>query len=118
MAGSVNYIKSGQLKAFAVTGTERLAAFPGLPTFAEEGLPKFDLKNWVGVMVRAGTPKAIVDKLAKEIAVILAQPDVKETFAAQGLDPFISTPEQFTELIKSDLALYGQVIKTANIKLE
>ncbi|MFH1604641.1 MAG: tripartite tricarboxylate transporter substrate-binding protein, partial [Pseudomonadota bacterium] len=73
---------------------------------------------WYAVLAPAGTPRAIIDKQAAEIAKILAMPDIKEKIVRQGLDPFISTPEQFGALMKADTAKWSKVIKTANIKLE
>lgn len=118
MAGSMNFIKNDQVRPIAVTGEQRSPALPNVPTFTEAGLPNFDLMNWVGILAPANTPKPIIDKLSKAIGEILAEPDVKEKFAAQGVDPFISTPEQFTALIASDLKEYGQVIQTANIQID
>jgi tripartite-type tricarboxylate transporter receptor subunit TctC len=89
-----------------------------VPTFTDAGLPGFNAKNWFGVLAPAGTPKAIVDKLSNEIARILALPDIRERLVSQGMEPFISTPEQFGALLKADYALYGKIIKAANIKLE
>ncbi len=115
---SIPHIKSGKLKAIAITGKTRLAALPQVPTFAEAGLPNYDFQLWMGVLAPAGTPKEIVNKLNTEIAKILTMPDMKEKLVSQGLEPFVSTPNQFAALIKSDMTKFGQVIKTANIKLE
>lgn len=115
---SIPHIKSGKLKAIAITGKTRLAALPQVPTFAEAGLPNYDFQLWMGVLAPAGTPKEIVNKLNTEIAKILTMPDMKEKLVSQGLEPFVSTPDQFAALIKSDITKFGQVIKTANIKLE
>ncbi len=76
------------------------------------------MTTWFGVFVPAGTPKEIIDKLSTEIAKIMAMPDIKEKLASQGVEPFISTPDQFVALMKADIAKYAKVIKTANIKLE
>jgi Uncharacterized protein conserved in bacteria len=112
------FIKTGRLRALAISGKSRLPALPQVPTFTEAGLPGFDIGYWYGVLARAGTPKAVVDKLSGEIARILAMPDVREKFASQGLDAFISTPEQFAARMKADMARYAKIIKTANIKFE
>jgi len=71
---------------------------------------------WYGILAPAGIPKAILDKLSTEIAKILSMPDIKEKVASQGLDPFVSTPEQFSALLRSDTAKFAKIIKTANIK--
>lgn len=116
--GVIAHIKSGKLKALAISGATRLPALPQLPTFTEAGMPGLDVKLWYGLLAPAGTPREIVDKLSAEIAKILASPDIKEKLVSQGMPPFISTPDQFAVLLKADLAKFGKVIKIANIVLE
>ena len=111
-------VKSGRLKAMAITGESRLAAMPQLPTFAEAGVPNFDVSYWQGVVAPAGTSPLIVDKMSTELAKILSMSDVKERLNSQGADPFISNPQQFAAMIKAELMKYGKVIKAANIKLD
>jgi len=81
-------------------------------------LPGFSADSWYGVLAPAGTPKPIIDKLSTEFARILAMSDVKEFLHKQGVEPFISGPEQFAALMKADMAKWGKVIKTANIKID
>ena len=114
----VAHLKSGKLKALAISGAARSSVLPQLPTFAEAGLPAFEASLWQGVVAPAGTPKGIIEKLSLEIAKILAMPEIKEKMARQGTEPFITSPEQFGALLKADLARYTKVIKAANIKLE
>ena len=114
----IPHIKSGRLKAIAISGETRSPALPQVPTFTEAGLSGFDLKFWYGVLAPAGTPKEILDKLSAEFARIVVMPDIKEKLSSQGADPFVSTPEQFAAVMKADLAKYEKVIKAANIKLE
>jgi tripartite-type tricarboxylate transporter receptor subunit TctC len=114
----IPHIKSGKVKAIAISGKARSPALPDVPTFAEGGLPNFEVKYWQGIVVPAGTPKPIIDKLSNEIAKILATPDTREKLDSQGVQPFVSTPEQFAALIKSVSAKYAKVIETANIKVE
>jgi tripartite-type tricarboxylate transporter receptor subunit TctC len=111
-------IKNGRLRALAVTGESRLAAAPEIPTFAEAGLPQFTSGNWNGILAPAGTPRPIIDKLAAEIAKILQMPDIREKLQSQGVTAWINPPDRFAALIKSEIATFGQVIKSANIKLE
>jgi tripartite-type tricarboxylate transporter receptor subunit TctC len=115
---AIPYVQSGKLKALAVSGDKRLAALPDVPTFAQAGLPGYDGRFWFGVLAPAGTPKETVDKLSTEIARILAMPDIKTYLHSQGLDPFVSTPEQFAALLSADSAKYEKLIKSANIKAE
>jgi tripartite-type tricarboxylate transporter receptor subunit TctC len=91
---------------------------PGLPTAIESGLKDFDVRTWYGLLAPAATPRAIVDKLSAEIAKILAMPDIREKLSSQGMEPFVSTPDQFAALIKSDFAKFARIIRAANIKLE
>ena len=112
------HLKSGKIKAIGVGGESRLAILPQLPTFAEQGLPGYSVKNWFGVVVPPRTPKEIINKLAGEIIKIQALPDFKEKLAVQGVEPFVNGPEQFAAFIKSELAKYAKIIKAANVKLE
>ncbi len=114
----IPYVKSGRLKAIAVSGESRLRMLPQVPTLTEGGLPGFDVKNWFGVLAPAGTPNVIIDKLAAEIIKILAMPDIKEKLLSQGLEPFYTTPDRFAALMKADTARYAKIIKAANIKFE
>ena len=114
----VAHVKSGKIKAIVVTGETRLSALPQVPTATEAGLSGFEGKNWYGILAPAGTPVPIINKLSAEIARILALPDVREKLLGQGMEPFYSTAEQFAALMKTDLAKYAKVIKTANIKMD
>ena len=117
-ASVLSHVKAGTLKAIAISGDKRKPALPDVPTFAEAGLPGFNVTFWYAVLAPAGTPKEIIDKLSAQIARILTLPDYKEKLATQGVEPFISTPEQFAALLRADMATFAKVIKTANIKLE
>jgi tripartite-type tricarboxylate transporter receptor subunit TctC len=114
----IPHVKSGRIKAIAITGDTRTAALPQVPTFTEAGLPGLEVSPWFAVLAPAGTPKAIISKLTTEIARIVAMPDVLEFFATQGLAPFYSTPEQLGALMKNDLAKWAKVVKAAGIKVE
>lgn len=76
------------------------------------------VKSWYGILAPAGTPGGIVEKLSAEIARILAMPDVREKLQSQGMEPFISTPEQMARMIAADKSRYATIIKTAKIKIE
>ena len=114
----ISQVKSGKLKAIAISGESRLAALPQLPTFSESGLPNFDVSYWQGIVAPASTPKEIVGKLSAEIASILAMPDVRERLGSQGAASFISNPAQFAAMISEEMVKYAKTIKTANIKLD
>ncbi len=110
--------KAPSLRAIAVTGEKRVAALPDVPTFAEAGLPGFDMTIWFGVVAPAGTPKEIVAKLAAEFARIMALPDIKEKLASEGLEPSVTSPDQFAALMKTDMAKFAKIVKEANITAE
>lgn len=112
------HVRSGKLRPIGVGGENRLSVLPQVPTFAEAGLPGFNAKNWFGVVTPVRTPKAIVDKLADEIARIQAMPDFREKLATQGVEPFVMGPEQFAAFIKAEMAKYAKIVKLANIKIE
>ena len=114
----IPYIKSGKFKAIAVSGAHRLSALPQVPTFAEAGLPGFEAKNWYGVLAPAGTSREIIGKLSLEIGKFAAMPDLKDKLASLGMEPFVSTPEQFAALMKADVSMYARIVKTANIRID
>ena len=115
---AISHIRSGRLRAIMLSGDTRLAVLPELPTASESGLKGFVVNIWYGLLAPATTPRAIVGKLAAEIAKVLTMPDIREKLLSQGMEPFISTPDQFAALIKADLAKFTAIIKSANIKLE
>ena len=91
---------------------------PDVPTFIENGLDGFVVDSWVGVFAPAKTPRAIIDKLQRELVAVLAMPEVRERFAVLGIEPVGNTPEQFGEQVRADLAKWEKVVKQANIKTE
>ena len=111
-------VTAGKLRALAVTGTSRSAVAPGVPTFIEAGLAGYEYRSWMGIAVPAGTPKAIVDRLNRELVRILAQPDAKAWFATQGGDVVGDDPEAFAAIVRADHARWGKVIREAGIAAE
>jgi tripartite-type tricarboxylate transporter receptor subunit TctC len=111
------HIESGKLRAIATTGGKRMTALPDIPV-AKDTLPNFEVVNWYGMVVRAGTPAPIVSRLNQEVASALRQPDVAERAASLGLDLVGSTPEQFAALQRAEISKWGEVIRTAKIKVE
>ena len=112
------HIKSGRVRALAVSGDARAAPIPDVPTFAEAGLPDYQETAWLGLFAPAGTPRPIIDKLSGEVSKMLRAPGMKESFEAQGLVPFISTPEQFADMLRKQTATLAPVVKAANIRME
>jgi len=115
---AIPHIKAGKLRGIAITGDARSPQLPQVPTFAEAGLRDFDLKSRLGVVAPGRTPKAIIDALSAEIAKALTAPDIQEKFEAQGLSPFISTPEQFAALMQADTSKIAKIVKAASIRLD
>ena len=114
----IAYVKSGKLKAYGISGSRRSGALADVPTFAEAGLPGYEAGTWAGILAPAATPKDVINKLSSEIEAIMNLPDIREQLASQGLEPYVTTPDQFSQLIRSDTARFEKVIKAANIKIE
>jgi tripartite-type tricarboxylate transporter receptor subunit TctC len=114
----VPHIKAGKLKAIAVASESRTPLLPNVPTFIEAGLPNFVSKSWFGLMVRAGTPDAIVDRLNAEFVKALRDPSVKEKLAGVGLDAIGSSREQFAELMSADMKKYEEAVKFSGARLD
>ncbi|MEJ5990332.1 tripartite tricarboxylate transporter substrate binding protein [Ramlibacter sp. PS3R-8] len=111
----IAHVRSGKLKALAVTG-KRLASLPDVATFAEQGMPEFDVRFWYGLLAPAGTPKAVVDRISAAVNEILEQPDVKERLAALELETLPSDPGQFQAYLRTETEKFTRVVKAANIK--
>jgi tripartite-type tricarboxylate transporter receptor subunit TctC len=111
------HIESGRLRGLATTGPKRMAALPNIPV-AKDVLPNFEVVNWYGMVLRAGTPTEIVARLNQEVMNALRQPDVAARAATLGLDLIGSTPAQFATLQRQEIAKWGEVIRTAGIKSE
>jgi tripartite-type tricarboxylate transporter receptor subunit TctC len=112
------HLKAGRLRALATSGNTRVAALPDLPTAEEAGVKGFELATWYGLLAPAGTPRAIVDKWGADLAKVLSMPDIRDKLSSQGMDPFISTPDEFAALMKTDFSKFARIIKTGRIKLE
>jgi tripartite-type tricarboxylate transporter receptor subunit TctC len=112
------HVKTGRLRALAVTTSKRAPLAPDVPTFEESGLRGFDITNWFGVFVPAGTPPDIVSKIQAEIVRGLRLPDVRERLAAQGLEAIGSTPEELDRFVRAESAKYAKIINDAAIRAE
>ncbi len=118
MAPAVPLIKSGDLRALAVTGKERSPALPDVPTMAESGFPEVEGATWTAIAVPAGTPKEIIAQLHDMIVKSLGQPDVKDKLAAMAYAPIGNSPEECAAFFKSEMDKWGKVIKDAGLKAE
>ena len=112
------HVQTGRLRLLGVGSIKRYTRLPEIPTIAENGVKGYEAEQWYGVVGPAGTPAAIVNKLAAEIKTIVANPDVRERFYSQGIEPVYATPEEFAVYIKASVAKYAKVIKTLGLKVE
>jgi tripartite-type tricarboxylate transporter receptor subunit TctC len=111
-------VKTGKIRALAVSPAKRTPAAPDLPTVAEAGVSGYASGAWFGLLAPAGTPRAIVEKVSMESARILKQPDVSRRIAEMGAEPVGSTPDEFAAYIKSEIARWAKVIRDANVELQ
>jgi tripartite-type tricarboxylate transporter receptor subunit TctC len=112
------HVKSGALRALAVTSAKRNPELPDVPTLAEAGVSGQEAETMQGLLVPVGTPKAIVDRLHQEIVKIVNQPDTRAKLTSMGFDIVGNTPDQFTTYIHSEVNRWGKVIRDAKIKVE
>ena len=118
VAGAHAHVKSGKLTGIGVSSQKRISSLPDVPTFIEQGVAGFEAVSWVGIMAPAKTPRPVVDRLYRDIALVLKEPDVRERFATLGIESVGNTPEQFSEQIRNDLARWSKVVEQAKIKVE
>jgi len=112
------HAKAGRVRGLGVTGKVRSPAVPDIPTIAEAGVPGYEATTWNGIVAPAGLPKAILTTLSREINKTLASPSLKERFAAIGAEPSARTPEQFAELIRTEHAKWGDVVRRSGAKID
>ena len=110
------HVRSGKLKALAVTTAKRSVAVPDLPTVAESGLPGYEATAWFGVLAPAATPPQIIGTLNAAIVRIVHTRDMQERLMAEGTEAVGNTPEQFTQIIKSDIAKWAKVVKASGAR--
>jgi len=118
IATSQQFLKSGKLKGLGVSSAKRSPAVPDVPTFIESGLDGMVVNSWVGILAPKATPRPIVDRLQRDIAAVLADPEVRERYAVLGNEPVGNTPDEYAAQIKADLALWGPIVKRAGVKVE
>jgi tripartite-type tricarboxylate transporter receptor subunit TctC len=113
LPSAIPFVQAGKLKGIALTGDKRVAALPDVPTAIEAGYPDFDAAGWYGIVAPTGTPSDIVNKLNKQINLILEMPDVKEALAAGGFETAPMSVQAFADLIQRDYQRWGKVVKAA-----
>lgn len=116
--GILPRVRSGQVRALAVSSPKRIAAAPDIPTLAEAGLPGFDVVAWFGLFVPAATPAAVIDRLGEETRKALATPEVRKRLIDLGAEPLGSTPAEFRAYVASEFQRWGRVAKESNIRLD
>ncbi len=114
----VQHIPNGKLRGIAVTSLKRSDSLPQVPTIDESGWPAFESLNWFGTVVRAGTPRPIVDRLSSEIGKALQLPDVRDVLGKQGMNIGAMSPEQFDAYIRNEMARNEKILKKLNLKLD
>lgn len=110
--------KAGKVRLLATTGKQRMVNLPDVPTISEAGVQGADVLIWYGVVAPAATPKDVIARLNREIVKIMGAPDMRDKFLQQGVDPAASTPEEFAQMIRDEVARWSKVIRGAGIKLE
>jgi len=118
LTSALPYMKTGRLRALAVTSEARATAAPGLPTVIEAGVPHYVVTSWFGIFVPAATTRDIVMRLNGEIAQAMRAADLRERLAAEGAEPVANTPEQFAAFVRAEIELWTKVIRSAGISLE
>lgn len=118
LASALPQIKSGKLKPLAITTAQRSAFFPELPTMTEAGVAGYEFSTWYGLLVPAGTPKAVIERLNGETVKLLRSPALQEQFAAQGLEATPGSPAEFGAYLKSEVEKWGKVVKASGARPE
>ena len=111
-------IREGRLRALAVTGAQRSALFPELPTVQEAGLPGFIVESWYGLLGPAGLPEDIQARLQRDTLAILQEPEMRQRLAAAGLEPASSTPQEFSALLRAELDRWGPVVRASGVRVD
>ena len=114
----IQQVKSGKLRAIAVTAAKRASAFPEIPPIAESGYADYDLTTWWGLFAPAGTPAEIVNKVHRDTLAALHNAELKQRFAHLSVDPGGGTPREFADYVRQEIAKYDKLVKQLNIKVE
>jgi tripartite-type tricarboxylate transporter receptor subunit TctC len=118
LASGVAQVQGGTLLGLAVSGNERSALLPQVPTFTEAGQPRYDMSYWWGIAAPAAAPRAVIERLNREIVAACAKPRLREAFQQQAALPATSTPEEMTRHLESEIAVWREVIARAKIPVQ
>lgn len=116
LGSSMGFVKSGRLRALAVSGTTRSPQLPDVPTVQEQGVKDFDVTSWFAYFAPAGTPQPVIDKLNAAIAKAAASPAIKDKLSSMGMEPATSTPAQLGTMVKEEKTKWAEVIKMAHVE--
>lgn len=112
------FVKSNRLRALAVASDKRVSVLPNVPTIAEDGVPGYEASNWAGILAPAGTPRPLINSIHAATMKILQMPDLRDSFAKQGLEVVGSTPEEFGAFIKSEIAKWTKVVRESGARID
>ena len=112
------HVKSGKLRALAVLGKERYGGLPEVPTAAESGMPEFEVDTWYGVLAPGGVPRELIARLNAEFTRMMQSKEMRERLAGMGIEPLSSTPEQFGEFLRSEVAKWAKVVKESGARAD
>jgi tripartite-type tricarboxylate transporter receptor subunit TctC len=115
---AIGLVRAGRLRALAVGTSNRIAMMPELPTVAELGFPGFDVSLWMGLLVPTGTPALVVDKLTRELAVVLDEPTMRAKLAAQGAEPAYSPPAKFSAFIDDEIKRFARIVNDIDLRVD
>jgi tripartite-type tricarboxylate transporter receptor subunit TctC len=118
LPSSMNPIRSGKVRALAVTTAKRWPSAPDVPTLAEAGVPGYESSAWFGMSAPSTTPKAITELLQRHITAILRQSEMEKLFLEQGVEPVGNTPEEFARFISLELQKWGKMVANTGVKLD
>ena len=118
IASAQPHVKSGKLRALAVSGAKRSPAMPQVPTVSESGVKGFDVTGWYGVFVPAGTSQDIIARLHKEVVLAISQPDVRQRLSAEGAELIGNSPREFDVFVRNEVAKWAKVVKLSGAKAE
>jgi len=114
----IQHVKNGKLVALAIASPSRSPQLPDVPTVAESGIPGFDVTSWYGLVARAGTPPAVIEKIQRDAAEALRDPGVREKLAGLGLEPMGNTPAEFGAMIAAESLKWGDIVRKAHIQAQ
>ncbi|RZI63879.1 MAG: tripartite tricarboxylate transporter substrate binding protein, partial [Variovorax sp.] len=115
---TINFVRSGKVRAIAVTTPQRWPGAPEIPTVAESGLPGYEVSGWFGLLAPAGTPPAVLATIQQALSEAVKQPEVNKQMLELGAQPVANTPDAFAKLVQADVAKWRDVVKTTGVKLD